>query len=239
MLSQMAKFHTFHTFLWLSSILFWVCVCVCVLVAWSCPTLCDPMDCSPPASSVCGILQVRILEWVAIPFSRGSSQPRDQTRVSCISRTGRWILYHQPHLGPPPLFSVVVFIFRAFTTTWDCNIFLICCLFSTSPDMYIPRGQVFFPLFCSLTYTMLLGQHLAHSRCSIHANRMEERWFQPVLPVTQEEAVLASRLQVRKLRLGGSEGAAFIFLFELSGMWDLSSLARDQTRAPCITSSES
>ena len=44
-----------------------------VLVAQSCPTLCDPMDCSPPGSSVHGILQARILEWVAIPFSRGSS----------------------------------------------------------------------------------------------------------------------------------------------------------------------
>src|SRR5574337_612499 len=43
------------------------------------------MDCSPPGSSVHGILRARILEWVAIPFSRGSSQPRDQTQVSCIA----------------------------------------------------------------------------------------------------------------------------------------------------------
>ena len=56
---------------------------LCVLHAQLCPTLCDPMDCSPPGSSVHGILQARILEWVAIPFSRGSSQPRDQTQVSC------------------------------------------------------------------------------------------------------------------------------------------------------------
>ena len=60
-------------------------VCVCVLVAQSCPTLCDPMGCSPPASSVHGILQARILEWIAIPFSRGSSRPRDQTLVSFIA----------------------------------------------------------------------------------------------------------------------------------------------------------
>ena len=53
-----------------------------VLVAQSRPTLCGPMDSSPPGSSVHGILQARILEWVAIPFSRGSSQPRDQTQVS-------------------------------------------------------------------------------------------------------------------------------------------------------------
>jgi len=56
-----------------------------VLVAQLCPTLCDPMDCSPPGSSFHGILQARILEWVAIPFSRGSSQPKDLTQVSCIS----------------------------------------------------------------------------------------------------------------------------------------------------------
>ena len=62
-----------------------VCVYVCVLVSQACLTLCDPMDCSPPGLSVHEILQARILEWVVIPFSRGSSWPRDQTRVSCIS----------------------------------------------------------------------------------------------------------------------------------------------------------
>ena len=56
-----------------------------VLVTQSCPTLCDPMDCNPPGSSVYEILQARILEWVAIPFSRGSSQPRDWTQVSCTA----------------------------------------------------------------------------------------------------------------------------------------------------------
>ena len=53
-------------------------------VAQSCPTLCDPVDCSLPGSSVHGIFQARILEWVAISFSRGSSWPRDRTRVSRI-----------------------------------------------------------------------------------------------------------------------------------------------------------
>ena len=60
-------------------------MCVCVLVAQLCLTLCDPMNYSPPGSSVHGIFQARILEWVAIPFSRGSSQPRDQTHISCIA----------------------------------------------------------------------------------------------------------------------------------------------------------
>ena len=55
-----------------------------VLAAQSCLTLCNPMICNLPGSSVYGILQERILKWVAIPFSRGSSWPRDQTWVSCI-----------------------------------------------------------------------------------------------------------------------------------------------------------
>ena len=59
------------------------------LVAKSCPTLCNSVDCSPPGSSVHGILQARILEWVVIPFSRGSSQPRDRTQVSYIA--GRFL----------------------------------------------------------------------------------------------------------------------------------------------------
>ena len=56
-----------------------------MLVSQSCLALCDPMDCSPSGSSVHEIFQVRILEWVAISFSRGSSQPRDRTRVSCTA----------------------------------------------------------------------------------------------------------------------------------------------------------
>ena len=59
-------------------------------VAKSCLTLCDPVDCNPPGSSVHGIFQAKILEWVAISSSRGYSRPRDQPCVSCI---GRRILY--------------------------------------------------------------------------------------------------------------------------------------------------
>ena len=61
----------------------------------------DPMDCSLPGSSVHGIFQARILEWVAIPFSRGTSQPRDQTHISYVSCIGRWILVPRSHLGSP------------------------------------------------------------------------------------------------------------------------------------------
>ena len=66
--------------------------------AYSCPTVCDPTECSPPGSSVHGTLQARILEWVTISFSRGSSWPRDQTQFSRIG--GRhfnlWITREAP-----------------------------------------------------------------------------------------------------------------------------------------------
>ena len=68
------------------------CVCVC-LVKKLCPSLCEPMDGSPPGFSVHEIFQARILEWVAISYSKGSSRPRGQTWVSCISCIGRRILY--------------------------------------------------------------------------------------------------------------------------------------------------
>ena len=60
-------------------------VAVLCLVAQSCPTVCNHTDCSPPGSFVHGILQARLLEWVAMPSSRGSSHPRDQTQVSDIA----------------------------------------------------------------------------------------------------------------------------------------------------------
>ena len=58
--------------------------CCCCSVGKSCPTLCNPKDCSPPGSSVLGISQARILEWVVIPYYKESSWSRDQTRVSCL-----------------------------------------------------------------------------------------------------------------------------------------------------------
>ena len=60
-------------------------ITVCVLVTQSCMILWDHVVCSPPGSCVHGIFQARLLEWVAIPFSRGSFLPRDQTQVSCIA----------------------------------------------------------------------------------------------------------------------------------------------------------
>ena len=109
----------------------------------SCLTLCDPMDCSLPGSSVYGILQVRILEWVAISSFRASSWPRDRTCISCI---GRWILYHwttwetprilyvppvHHFLNPQPLAATDPFSFHSFpfsrmSCSWNhtvCNLF--------------------------------------------------------------------------------------------------------------------
>ena len=77
-------------YLIITIISFCVFVCVC---AQSCPTLGDHRDCSLPGSFDHGIFQARILEWVAISFSRGSSSSRDWTRVSCISCIGKQILY--------------------------------------------------------------------------------------------------------------------------------------------------
>ena len=70
-----------------------VCACVCS-DALSCPTLCNPMDYAPPGSSIHGISQARILEWVVISFSRGSSRPRNRIWVSGVSCIGRRMLYH-------------------------------------------------------------------------------------------------------------------------------------------------
>ena len=69
--------------------------------AQSCPTLCEPRDCNPPGSIVHRIFQAKILEWVAISSSRGSSWPRGRTHLSCISGIARQILYYWRHLRSP------------------------------------------------------------------------------------------------------------------------------------------
>ena len=97
-----------------SKILFYYCCCC--LVTQSCPTLCDPMNCSPPASSVHGILQARILEWVALSFSRGSSQPRDWTHVSCLA--GGFFTSEPP--GKPSLGYGLVFLCQKCSVNFSC-----------------------------------------------------------------------------------------------------------------------
>ena len=76
--------------------------------AQSCPILCDFMDCITPGSSVHGIFQARILEWVAISSSRGSSQPRDRTQVSCVSCiAGKFVTYCVIGEAPSMLFVLL------------------------------------------------------------------------------------------------------------------------------------
>ena len=77
----------------------WHCKLIICVCTQSCLTLCDPMDYSPPGSSVHGIFQASILEQVAISFSRESSWPRDRTQASCISCIGKWVLYQLTHQG--------------------------------------------------------------------------------------------------------------------------------------------
>ena len=72
----------------------------------SCLTLCNPVDHSPPGSTVYGFLQARILEWVTMLSSRESSQPRNQTCISYVSCIGRWVLCHYCHLGNPIIYNI-------------------------------------------------------------------------------------------------------------------------------------
>ena len=92
-------------------------MCACP-VAQSCPTLCNPMDCSPLGASVHGILQARILEWVAMPSSRGSSRPRDGPRNSCIScPAGRFFTAELP--GKPPIQRCCFPVAKSCPTLYD------------------------------------------------------------------------------------------------------------------------
>ena len=78
---------------------------MCLSVAQLCLPLCDSMDCSPPGSSVHGNLQARLLEWITISYSRGSSQPRDGTHISYI---GRWVLYCLASRKEPLLIEKII-----------------------------------------------------------------------------------------------------------------------------------
>ena len=97
-----------------------------MLVTQFCPTLCELMDCSLSGSSVCGIFQARILGWVIIPFSRGSSWPRDWTGVCCIA--GR------------------------FLTLWAMREALLKCIYQTINRIYVSRMV----LYLAFTFLFLL-----------------------------------------------------------------------------------
>ena len=107
-----------YTFFFLTTTLLllykFLCIVFIINTKWSevaqwCPTLCDPVIYSPPGSSLHGILQARILEWVAISFSRGSSRPRDQARVSRIAgrRFNLWATI--PQVGINTKLSLIMY----------------------------------------------------------------------------------------------------------------------------------
>ena len=97
------------------------CLHMCVLPQ-SCPTLCDPVDCSLPGFSIHGISQAKILELVAISFSRGSSWPRDRSWVFSLSCMGQWILYHWATLKAPiTSFSSVTQSCPTFCDPMNCS----------------------------------------------------------------------------------------------------------------------
>ena len=138
-----------------------------VKFAQSCPTLWDSKYCSPPGSSVHGVLQARIMEWVAIPFSRGSSQPRDRTWVSCIA--GRCFIIWTIRGLMPVLVKYFLldslesqhFFFwqsRPVTTMWPsvnpfmnsrvCIIFVLCCWISGLMIVITPLSMGLWIEFC-------------------------------------------------------------------------------------------
>ena len=98
-----------------------------VLVSQSCPALCDPMDCNTPGSSVHGILQARILEWVAIPFPREFSQPRDQTPV--YHNAGKFLMtwatreaeYRHTKTKHSNMMLLIFIIFKLFLSNLECR----------------------------------------------------------------------------------------------------------------------
>ena len=135
----------------------------------SCPTL-RPMDCSPPGSSVHGILQVETLEWVALPSFRGSSGPRDQTCVSSVSCIGRRVLYP--------------------SATWEAPVFL---------QIYLKKLLVYYYFF-SICNTKEGSVTFQLSESNSIQGQSSESWkenlgtgFKPV----QHSNICSSRLQLK------------------------------------------
>ena len=104
------------------------------VLAQSCPLLCDPTDCSQPGSKVDGISQARILERVAISFSRGSYWPRDWTHISCI---GRWILSAEP---PGKRFNLIFLIWSYHYWLWFSFLNSIYFVFAISHRTFIDKN---------------------------------------------------------------------------------------------------
>ena len=116
-----------------------------MLVAQLCLTLGKSMDCRPPGSSVHGILQARILEWVDVPFSRGSFQPRDRTKASCIAGgfLTVWAM-REPHMcvSPSLYIYICMYIYAFFPLLNICHL-----VFKDFQALFLSQSWTFFPLF--------------------------------------------------------------------------------------------
>ena len=114
----------------------------CVLSRFSCIWLCATLwTVARQAPLSMGILQARILEWVAMPYSRGSSWPRDQTHVSYISCIGRWVLYCEHQLGSPVCFCLRLIMLVILWCFYQLFIYLI--LYSICSNLLIILGGFF------------------------------------------------------------------------------------------------
>ena len=138
--------------------------CMYVFVAQSCPTLCDPVECSLQGSSFRGIFQARILEWVAISFSRGSSQPRDRTWVSRFA--GRFFTNEPlgkpwPSKGPVILWGLLLHcqtpLARQGSLMWGSELSLLWENFSNNSSAY---GLPMWPVWDLILSSLHLFYHL-------------------------------------------------------------------------------
>ena len=158
--------------------------------------LCDSIDCSPQGSSVLGIFQERILEQVFISSSRGSSQSRDWTCVSCVSCIGRWILYHWCHLGIP--FS------------WGGRI--LNCIFGPKkvhemkrndlPLRKFPANNLFSGVLSHLCFTQYKRQKNSPQRCP--CPNLQNLWLLPCMA----NGSFPDVIKLRALRWGDYPGTS-------------------------------
>ena len=146
-----------------------------VLVAQSCPTLCESMDCSPSGSTFHGILQASVLEWVAVLFSRGSSQLRGWTQVSCTAGRFFTIWATQEALSPCEVHSY------SWSTWWSrgicfgqCGVVAQTLGSGVRPTWVLSLTQQFISCvavgkFCDLFTPHLLTYNMDNSSCSVNS----------------------------------------------------------------------
>ena len=142
-----------------------------VLVAQSCPGLCDTMDFSPPGSSIHRIFQARILEWVAIPSSKGSSQPRDQTQVSTL-QADSLPLSHQGSPSKPCLPRITLLFLNLFISSGF--LFFVIEFTQISPS----QNKQFLLQSCCLKWLLFLSSQNGKLFKKI-LSQLPEHWFTP------------------------------------------------------------